>query len=110
MTKKVLILYATAGIGHKKASMAVKEAFDELKLKDAEVTLADTLDYTNKFFKWTYLKAYLLMVNKLPTIWGFMYYLTDNFYINLLVARLRRINNWLNTWRAWNGKQTQPII
>lgn len=97
MRKKVLILYATAGIGHKKASMAVKAAFDELNFKDAEVVLADSLDYTNKFFKWTYLKAYLLMVNKMPLVWGSMYYFTDNFYVNLLVAKLRRINNWLNS-------------
>jgi len=95
--KKVLILYATAGIGHKKASMAVKAAFDELKLPDVEVTLADSLDYTNAFFKWSYLKAYLLLVNKLPTLWGFFYYLTDNFYVNILVSKLRRLNNWINS-------------
>lgn len=95
--KKVLILYATAGIGHKKASMAVKAAFDELKIPDVEVTLADALDYTNTFFKWSYLKAYLLLVNKLPMIWGFSYYLTDNFYVNIVVSKIRRFNNWLNS-------------
>ena len=95
--KKILIVYATAGIGHKKASMAVKEAFDELALKDTEVVLADALDYTNPFFKWSYLKAYLLMVNKLPTFWGFLYYLTDNFYVNLLISKLRRLNNRFNS-------------
>ncbi len=97
MTKKVLILYATAGIGHKKASIAVKEAFDELKLKDVEVTLADSLDYTNAFFKWSYLEAYLMMVNKLPALWGFLYYFTDNLYANLLVSKMRRLNNWFNS-------------
>lgn len=95
--KKVLILYATAGIGHKKASMAVKAAFDELKIPDVEVTLSDALDYTNAFFKWSYLKAYLLLVNKLPMIWGFSYYLTDNFYVNIVVSKIRRFNNWLNS-------------
>ena len=95
--KKVLVLYATAGIGHKKASMAVKAAFDEMNLKDVEVKLEDALDHTSKFFKWTYLEAYLLMVNKLPSVWGFMYYLTDNFYVNLLVAKARRVNNWLSS-------------
>lgn len=95
--KKVLILYATAGIGHKKASMAVKAAFDELKLPEVEVTMADALDYTNEFFKWSYLKAYLLMVNKLPTIWGLSYYLTDNYYVNILVSKFRRLNNWINS-------------
>ncbi|MFA6321768.1 MAG: glycosyltransferase [Candidatus Omnitrophota bacterium] len=103
--KKILVLYATAGIGHKKASMAVKAAFDELKLNDVQVTLADALDYTNNFFKWSYLKAYLLMVNKLPTIWGLSYYFTDNFYANLVVSKLRRLNNWLNS-----GKLAKYLI
>ena len=41
MAKKVLVLYATAGIGHKKASLAVKQALDEIAPKDAEVTIKD---------------------------------------------------------------------
>ncbi|MDD5428190.1 MAG: glycosyltransferase [Candidatus Omnitrophica bacterium] len=104
MKKKILVLYATAGIGHKKASMAVKAAFDELKFDDAEVILADALDYTNHFFKWSYLETYLLMVNKLPTLWGSSYYFTDNFYVNIAVSKLRRLNNWLNS-----GKLTKYL-
>lgn len=97
MTKKILIVYATAGIGHKKAAMAVKKALDETAPKDIEVTLIDALDYTNAFFKWSYLNAYLLMVNKLPTFWGLSYYITDNFFVNIIVSKIRRINNWLNS-------------
>lgn len=102
MRKKVLIVYATAGIGHKKASMAVKKAYDEMNLQDAEVTLIDALDYTNDFFKWSYLQVYLLMVNKLPTFWGLAYYLTDNPFVDLFVSALRRINNWANSRRLVN--------
>lgn len=95
--KKILVVYATAGIGHKKASIAVKKAYDEMNLPDVEVTLIDALDYTNNFFKWSYLQAYLLMVNKLPTFWGMSYYLTDNPFVDLFVSGLRRINNWANS-------------
>jgi len=95
--KKILIVYATAGIGHKKAAIAVKKALDEMAPKDTEVTMIDALDYTNKFFKWSYLQAYLFMVNKLPTFWGISYYLTDNRYVNMIVAKLRRLNNWMNS-------------
>lgn len=95
--RKVLIIYATAGIGHKKASIAVKKAFDEMALQDAEVTLIDALDYTNDFFKWSYLQAYLLMVNKLPTLWGLLYYFTDNPLVDLVVSKIRRLNNWANS-------------
>lgn len=96
---KILIVYATAGIGHKKAAVAVKKALDEIAPAGTEVTLIDALDYTPKFFKWSYLQLYLLAVNKLSSVWGFMYYLTDNFYANILVSRIRRLNNWMNSRR-----------
>jgi len=109
--KKILIVYATAGIGHKKAAMAVKKALDEINPKDTEVTLIDSLDYTNDFFKWSYLQAYLTMVNKLPTFWGISYHLTDNFYINLIVSKIRRINNWMNSKKLIEYlKKTEPDV
>jgi len=95
--KKVLIVYATAGIGHKKAALAVKKAFDELNPAEAEASMIDALDYTNAFFKWIYLKVYLLMVNRLPLLWGALYYFTDNPLINFIVAPMRRMNNHLNS-------------
>jgi len=95
--KKILIAYATAGIGHKKAARAVKMALDEMNPADTEVRLVDALDYTNPFFKWVYLQMYLFMVNKTPTFWGLLYYFTDNPTVNLLVSRVRRLNNWCNS-------------
>ena len=95
--KKILIAYATAGIGHKKASLAVKAALDEIAPKDAEVRIIDSLDYTNPFFKWAYLQSYLFMVNQTPTFWGLLYYLTDNPLVNLAVSKARRLNNWANS-------------
>lgn len=100
--QKILIAYATAGTGHKKAALAIKEALDETTPQDVKVSIIDSLDYTNAFFKWAYLKVYLLMVNKLPLLWGFFYYISDNFYFNLLIARLRRFDNRLNSGRLVN--------
>ena len=100
--RTILIVYATAGIGHKKAAIAVKKAYDEMKLPDTEVTLIDALDYTNNFFKWAYLQAYLLMVNKLPTFWGLSYYLTDMPFVDLFVSYIRRLNNWINSKKLVN--------
>jgi len=97
VNKKILVVYATAGIGHKKASIAVKKAYEEMNLPGAEVTMIDALDYTNDYFRWSYLQAYLLMVNKLPTFWGLSYYLTDNPFVDLFVSGLRRLNNWANS-------------
>ena len=100
--KKILIVYATAGIGHKKAAIAVKKAYDEMNLPGVEVTLIDALDYTNDFFRWSYLQAYLLMVNKLPTFWGLSYYLTDIPFVDLFVSYIRRVNNWANSKKLVN--------
>ena len=97
MNRKILVVYATAGIGHKKAAMAVKKAYDEMKLPGVDVTLIDALDYTNNFFRWSYLQAYLLMVNKLPTLWGLAYYFTDIPFVDLFVSCIRRLNNWANS-------------
>lgn len=91
--KKILVIYATAGIGHKKAAIAVTKALDEIAPKDTSIGLIDALDYTTDFFKWTYLKLYLTAVNKFSALWGFMYYLTDNPIVNAIVAVLRRLNN-----------------
>jgi len=95
--KKILVVYATAGIGHKKASLAVKEALEEVAPKDTEISIIDSLDYTNSFFRWSYLNSYLLMINKMPTLWGLAYYLTDNFFVNLIISKIRRLSNWLNS-------------
>lgn len=102
MNKKILVVYATAGIGHKKAAIAVKKAYEEMGLPGTEVTLIDALDYTNNFFRWSYLQAYLLMVNKLPTFWGLMYYFTDIPLVDLFVSYIRRINNWANSKKLVN--------
>lgn len=91
--KKILIMYATAGIGHKKAAIAVKKALDEIGPADCQITLIDSLDYTTDVFKKGYLGSYLFMVNKVPTFWGLSYYLTDNPAFHILGSKLRRMNN-----------------
>jgi processive 1,2-diacylglycerol beta-glucosyltransferase len=35
------------------------------------------------------------MVGKLPVFWGLMYYFTDNRFVNMIVSKLRRLNNWI---------------
>lgn len=98
--KKILIMYATAGIGHKKASLAVKKALDEMNPADCEITIVDSLDYTNDTFKKGYLGSYLFMVNKTPRLWGRSYYMTDNFYFHkILGSPVRRLNNLINAGR-----------
>ncbi len=95
--KKVLIIYATAGIGHAKAAFAIKKAFDEARSAGVEVALIDSLDYMTSYFRKSYLSFYLLMINRLSNVWGFFYFLTNIFYANIPVAIARRYMNWLHS-------------
>ncbi len=96
--KRILIVYATAGVGHAKAAMAVKKALEELK-PDAEIFLMDSLEYVTGFFRISYLRTYLLLVNRFSDCWGFFYHLINNFYVNILISKIRRYANWLNSRR-----------
>ena len=94
MSKKILILYATAGIGHKKAAIAIKDAF---KRKGVDVFFEDVLNHTNKFFKFSYNATYLFLVRYLPTIWGFFYYILDIPWIYAICRPFRRLTNYMNS-------------
>ena len=72
MSKKVLILSASAGAGHLRAAEALERAFVETKAA-TEVRNVDTLDYTNKVFRHLHSKAYIEMVNKMPEVLGWLY-------------------------------------
>jgi len=94
--KKILIVYATAGEGHKRAAVAIKDAFDILRPADTEVKLIDALDYTKDFFKWFYPRSYLFMVTYIPTIWGLFYYALDWKWLYPVVKFARRVVNKSN--------------
>jgi processive 1,2-diacylglycerol beta-glucosyltransferase len=72
MSKKLLILSASAGAGHIRAAQAVEKAFNELGTL-SEVRHLDVLNYTNKLFRHFYSKAYIDLVNKMPEVPGWMY-------------------------------------
>ncbi|MBU1852548.1 MAG: glycosyltransferase [Candidatus Omnitrophica bacterium] len=85
---KILLTYAYAGVGHKKAAEAVKNALltynDRLDLR-----IVDILDYTNPVFKFLYPRMYLFLINRTPLLWGFFYYLFDLRLVDKIVAPLR---------------------
>jgi len=96
--KKILIVYATAGIGHKKAASAVREA---LKAEDADVILKeiDILDYTNPFFIKAYPDVYVVLINKLIKLWAFMYYIFEIRIVHKLLYPLRKTIHLINARR-----------
>src|SRR3989338_8969872 len=94
---KTLIIYASSGAGHRKAAEAIKAAFDASGAKNVEII--DSLDYTNRIFKFMYPATYLFLVHFIPLLWGFFYYFSDNRKAYYFISKIRRISNWMNSKR-----------
>ena len=91
---KVLIVYAKAGAGHRRAAEAVFDAFKR-RGEDKDVTLIDCLDYTYPWFKSFYPWSYLFLVRFLSLVWAGIYYALENRRLYALIKPLRRLNNRL---------------
>ena len=91
---KILIIYATAGAGHKRAAEAV---FEGLR-KDGrhDVQIIDSLDYTNPLFKRAYPWIYTFLITRLSWAWGFFFGMLDLPWMQPLVKGVRRLSHWIN--------------
>ena len=72
MSKKVLILSASAGAGHLRAAEAIERAF-AMTGAGHSVQNFDTLQMTNPVFRRLYSRAYIEMVNHMPEVLGWLY-------------------------------------
>ena len=72
MAKKVLIVYATGGMGHVTAARAVEQAFKN-KYPDVEVKNVDVIDYASKLYKKIFVDGYNYVSAKKPELWGWLY-------------------------------------
>ncbi|HOX54804.1 MAG: glycosyltransferase [Candidatus Omnitrophica bacterium] len=92
---KILVIYATAGEGHKKAAEAISQ---RLKLQSLhEIILIDALDYTNRFFRFSYSRGYSFLISRLPFIWGVFFWLTNNRWLIWPVNLVRNFFNFINS-------------
>lgn len=92
---KILVIYATAGEGHKKAAEAI---YEKLKLKTShEIILVDALDYTNRFFRFSYSRGYSFLISRLPFIWGIFFWITNNRVLIWPVTLVRNFSNFINS-------------
>jgi processive 1,2-diacylglycerol beta-glucosyltransferase len=96
--KKVLIIYASAGDGHKKAAEAIYKGFLESG-DDIHAIPIDSLNYTTRFFKFFYKRTYIVLIKKFPWAWGFFYRVLDNRFFFLLAAPFRMLTNYINSKR-----------
>lgn len=89
--KRVLIVYATAGAGHKMAAKAVYESL--LSHPGVEAVLVDLLDHTSSIYKTCYSGGYTFLVSRLPWLWAFFFWLMDIPWLQPLIRLGRRFEN-----------------
>jgi processive 1,2-diacylglycerol beta-glucosyltransferase len=88
--KKILILYATAGAGHKKAAEAI---YHEAKSRSLDVELVDIINYMPPLMARLYSDGYALLITRLVWLWAFFYYISDAAYLSLFNVHLRKFMN-----------------
>ncbi|MFH1846964.1 MAG: glycosyltransferase [Candidatus Omnitrophota bacterium] len=86
--KKIIILYSTAGMGHKKAAIALFEAFKK-RTDGFELEIIDVLDYASDLYKYIYLKFYVFLMSHGKGLWGIMYYLSNMPCVDRLTRNIR---------------------
>lgn len=70
-----MIVYSSAGTGHRRAAEAIYEYLDAPLKKDS--CLVDILEFTPHFFKILYSDGYTFLIKNIPWAWSFFYWLTD---------------------------------
>ncbi|MFA5021510.1 MAG: glycosyltransferase [Patescibacteria group bacterium] len=77
MPKKVLIVYATGGMGHVSAARAIEQAFKE-KYPEVEIKNVDVIDFAMKVYKKVFVDGYNYVSAKTPELWGWLYRTYNN--------------------------------
>jgi len=90
---KLLILYASAGNGHRRAAEALVAA---ASATGHTTVLRDILDFVPALFRTTYAAGYLNLVRTAPELWGYFYTQTDRKAQRPAERRVRTVFNKLN--------------
>ncbi len=72
---RILVLYASGGIGHRRAAQALVKAFQQRGAE--EVQIEDALDHGATIYRQLYTGFYHELSEKAPALWEYAYHLTD---------------------------------
>ncbi len=72
----IMLLYASAGAGHKRAAEALASTFRKAE-PYASIVTRDILDFSPALFRKTYAEGYLRIVRRAPELWSYMYAESD---------------------------------
>ena len=91
---KVLITYASAGAGHRRAAEAIY-AYLKDNRKELSLELVDILPFTNSLFRFFYNSGYPFLVHYATWLWGFFFWMTESRLSRWLSRRSALIVNYL---------------
>ncbi|MFA5099526.1 MAG: glycosyltransferase [Candidatus Omnitrophota bacterium] len=70
---KIVVVYATAGAGHKKAAQAI-EAYLRVREPGADIALVDVISQASSIFRFFYLWGYDFLINHCQWLWAAVFY------------------------------------
>ncbi len=91
---KILIVYATAGAGHKKAAEAIYQRLSQSA--EHQVVFLDVLEYTAALYKRSYSWGYTFLITRIPWLWGMFFALLDRPWMFGVMTAARRLHNRIN--------------
>jgi len=94
--KKILLLSVSAGAGHMRAAEALR-AYATLPEFAVEAQHLDVMDFVTAAFRKIYTDFYIKLVNKAPTLWGYLYKMTNEAESDSTLEKFRRGLERLNT-------------
>ena len=105
-----MIVYATAGAGHRRAAEAITHA---IRVHDprANVQCIDVLEDTPSWFRIGYAATYLLLVRHMSWVWKMSYALCDHGIAYRVIQPIRRVWNLFIARRFINRlRREQPQV
>lgn len=75
--KRILIFYATAGLGHRRSAQAIQETLEEELNHSAEIESLDIFDFAPQSLKRIFDRGYETISAKFPYLWKFLYQYAD---------------------------------
>lgn len=85
--KKIMVLYTTAGLGHKKAAFGIYDALKEEEGIDLE--FVDALQYSGRLYRILYKDLYVFVVSRMKWLWKISFILSNNKFVDLCTRRMR---------------------
>lgn len=96
--RKILIVYVSAGEGHRACAEAINRHLKD-NHPEFDLCLVDVLDQTNFCFKQMYSKGYAFLVTQVPLLWKIFYAFTSISHFQRLFMHFRRFFNLVNSKR-----------